>query len=576
MQYRHYPNRPERLTAEFVEARFGELRARVPAAEASATHHEWTGLLRGWNELHSYLQSDLIRLSLRVGADSSDEAAAGEEEAFFRDIIPVIDAHEHELFGTLLKSRHRRSLESFHGAYFFERIERERAFDTPETLRIAQQRDELLNRMDAALAKRRFLLDGRVVTEGEIQSHLRSSDPVERRRAFEAMGNANLSVADEMAGIVTLVVRARHEQARVVGRPNFVELGYAEMGRTGVRPEDMQRLRDAIERHLVPLATEMSREHARRLGTANVGVADLFYEPAITLPRGIAAPVETLLDRMESLFTALSPRLGGHFRQMREWDLVDIESRLGKYPVATCANLFDEGRVKITMSAVGDASDVTTLLHEAGHAFQKFESGAIELIDLQTPTNELAEVHAETMEFLGSRYIDRVLPSEYADTYRSRQLTVPVRSLCAIARFDAFQHWMYEHPDADAPAREAKLMELEDRFSPGIDWTGYERYRRMRSYEAMQFYANPFGLMNYGLARMIALQIARIDATDHERAMEIYLELCRLGGTVSYLEAIERVGLRSPFDESTIIDLAEFLGGGRREREEGGGRRDEG
>jgi M3 family oligoendopeptidase len=553
--YLHCPDRPDVISADYVAQEFAGLLAGVAAAEAAADAEAWSRLLLRWNELSSYVVSEFMRKGMLVDADAADEAAVAEYEKHATEITPAVDEPESQFFDRLLKSRHRPALERRFGRYFFERQERQRSTDTVENLKLHERLDALYLALHKTQSRVAPTIGGRVHTQAEIESLLRSPDRTVRTEAFRAMGEARLAIADEMAEHVTEILRVRHRQALNLGHRNSVVAGYAEMGRTGYDARDMQRLRDAIERHLVPIGARMTIEHARRLGAERLSVVDMFYDPASTLPRGIAAPVDTLLDRADALFAALSPRLSAHFRQLRSWNMIDIETRLGKDPVASCATLHDEGRVRVTMSAVGDASDVMILLHELGHAFQKIESMTIELIDLQTPTSELAEIHSETMQFLGGRFVDRVIPAEHAPRFRSGHWSGTIRSICAIARFDAFQHWLHEHPAAGASARERMLVELEDRFSPGIDWTGFEAYRRTRGYEAAQFYYVPFGLMNYALARMIAMQIAMIDATDHDRAMAIYLELCRLGGTVSYLEAIDRVGLRSPFDEDFIADL---------------------
>jgi hypothetical protein len=59
----------------------------------------------------------------------------------------------------------------------------------------------------------------------------------------------------------------------------------------------------------------------------------------------------------------------------------------------------------------------------------------------------------------------------------------------------------------------------------------------------------------YAIAETGAMQLALIDAEDHERAMEIYLKLCRIGGTMSVLDIFASASLRSPFDPDLMRDL---------------------
>ncbi|MBC8145220.1 MAG: hypothetical protein H7X80_06510, partial [bacterium] len=130
--------------------------------------------------------------------------------------------------------------------------------------------------------------------------------------------------------------------------------------------------------------------------------------------------------------------------------------------------------------------------------------------------------------------------------------------ICAITRTDVYQHWIHRNPESGTADRETKWIELEKRFTPGIDWTGFERYRRTPIYATPQIYHIPFGMVDYALARIVAMQIARIDHDDHERAMGMYIELCRLGGRHSFTDTLQLAGLRSPFDDAVIAEVAEY------------------
>jgi oligoendopeptidase F len=65
----------------------------------------------------------------------------------------------------------------------------------------------------------------------------------------------------------------------------------------------------------------------------------------------------------------------------------------------------------------------------------------------------------------------------------------------------------------------------------------------------------PFYYIDYAIADTGAMQLALIDADNHERAMDAYLTLCRIGGTKSVLEIFAAAGMRSPFDPALMKDL---------------------
>ncbi|MBC8144625.1 MAG: hypothetical protein H7X80_03505, partial [bacterium] len=515
------------LTADLVHETYRSFIDRIASAEAAATADEWMFLIDDWNTFNSFVWSEMSRVGMRAdsGVGTPDDDADSDRISI--EVYPILDDEMQKLFGPLLTSRHRAAVAEHHGNHFFNLLEQKQSTFDDESTR------EAMHTIATAYARRvnavRPIFDGQAVTRGYVESLCRSPDAKQRRDAFIAMNDALLVDLDKNALDVDELIRLQSAQALSLGFPDFVGAAYASMGRTDFGPDDLERFHDSIERHFVPIASRLVRDHANRLGAERLPIADMFYDPAHSLPRGIAGPVDTLVDRMKSLFDALSPALGEHFRRLVDWGTIDIEQRIGKHPGASCATLFDEGRVAVTMNAVGDASDVTVLLHEMGHAFQVLESRDIPLITLRRPGRELAEVHSTAMEFLGARYAEHVLPPQYCDQYRRNLWHTSLRPICAITRTDVYQHWIHRNPESGTADRETKWIELEKRFTPGIDWTGFERYRRTPIYATPQIYRIPFGMVDYALAKIVAMQIARIDHDDHERAMGVYIDLCRLG-----------------------------------------------
>jgi M3 family oligoendopeptidase len=559
MTYLHYTVRPKRLTADFLREEYQSLEARVHAAESAANESRWLELLLDWNALKAYVHGDEARISDRVDVSEPDARAREDEEYWKREIAPIVDALDGSILEPMLASRHRPALETRHGAHLFQRLDARRGALGADMFELQRRENDALHAFASVLNGLRPTLSGIVTTRAELETMSRSPDAATRRRSFEAGHVALAAVYGELAGHLDTIVRARHSQALALGHRSFVPVGYARMGRTGFGPDDVACLRDAVERHLTPLAIRHGRRRAADLGLSRLHAADIAYDPASTLPRGIAAPAESLLDRAGLLFDDLSPRLGRHFRTLREWDLVRYRTSDGRATRGYCTAYPDEGRVGITVDGTTDANDVVVLLHEAGHAFQKLESSSMELVELRMPSGDLAEVHSTTMEYLGARHVERMIPSAHAASFRRQLWLRPLWSICAIARIDAFFHWIYEHPEASPSDRERMLVELEDRFSGPVDWSGFEHLRRVGPYVLAQFYFVPFRMTDYAISRLVAMQVALVDATDHERAMEIYLELCALGGSVGLLEALERVGLESPFEEETIAGIAAHI-----------------
>jgi oligoendopeptidase F len=57
----------------------------------------------------------------------------------------------------------------------------------------------------------------------------------------------------------------------------------------------------------------------------------------------------------------------------------------------------------------------------------------------------------------------------------------------------------------------------------------------------------PFYYIDYTLAQVCAFQYWVMAQENHEKAFESYLELCKLGGSKSFVELIESAQLKNPF-----------------------------
>jgi M3 family oligoendopeptidase len=242
---------------------------------------------------------------------------------------------------------------------------------------------------------------------------------------------------------------------------------------------------------------------------------------------------------------------------MRANSLIDLENRKGKRGGAFCTSFPDTGEVAIFCNSTGQASDVRTLTHEMGHAFQAWESQAIELVELQWPTADAAEIHSMGMEYLSLKHIGEFfVDAEHARRFRKKRWTGAVELICYICVVDEFQHWVYENPSALAAERDAQWDRIWETYIPGLDFTGIEPLRAARWYAQLHIFRLPFYYIDYAIAETGAMQLAAMDAMDPGKALGTYLALCRTGGTKGVLDIFKSAGLRSPFDEGVMEDLA--------------------
>lgn len=554
MTYKHYPNRPGKLTQEFVQTEYKKLTDRIDEANSSETADKWLELYTDWNALNSFVGSETSRINHELNKNMSDEELSDREQYQREEVQPAADRGNAELLKAVLGSKHKQAIAERYGKHLLEVFEVMQEPLAPINIDLRVKVGDLSMQYDKIVSQGEVTVGGEVITLSRTRNLQSSQDRAVRKEAFEAYRNWFLDHRAEIASLYDQMVHVRDEMGRNLGHKNFIPLGYKSMGRTDYGIEEAKKFRENIRKYVVPVQTRLYQARAKRLGLEVLKPWDTGFDPAFTLPGGIA-PVETQIEKAQRIFDKLSPSLAKHFMRMRDEGLIDLENRKGKRAGAYCTSFPDEGRVAILCNSTGDSEDVATLTHEMGHAFQGWESQPIEAIELQWPTSDACEVHSMGMEYLSMRYMTEFFDKELAEKFSRNRWRDGVEIICYIAIVDEFQHWVYENPNASLDERDVAWNKIWDIYKPGIDWSGCEQYKAARWYSQGHIFGMPFYYIDYAIAETGAMQIALMDAIDHDKTVETYIKLCRIGGTMSVLNIFKAVGMRSPFDESLMKEL---------------------
>jgi oligoendopeptidase F len=211
------------------------------------------------------------------------------------------------------------------------------------------------------------------------------------------------------------------------------------------------------------------------------------------------------------------------------------------------------------MNAVGVHDDVSTLVHEAGHAFHAFLAHPHPYVWQRSSGHEAAELASMSMELLAGRYLAR--PEGYysavdAANAQIEHLEDVLYALPHIACVDAFQHWIYTSgKGGDRDARDAAWLEIRQRFEPSVDWSGLAPERVARWLRQSHIFTSPVYYIEYGLAQLGALQVWRDSLRDHPAAVARYKQALALGGTVPLPEMYRTAGVKLVFDAPTMAEL---------------------
>lgn len=380
---------------------------------------------------------------------------------------------------------------------------------------------------------------------------------ISEKNAWLAEGSFYKEHSEELDDIFDKMVKLRTEMAKKLGYDNFVELGYLQMMRNCYTPADIEKFRQAVVKYIVPVADRLYREQAKRTG---FDYPLSFSDAALRFRDGNPKPVgtpEDILNTGKELYHGLSPETSEFIDTMLENELMDVLSKKGKAGGGYCTSFSDYKLPFIFSNFNGTADDVEVITHEAGHAFAYYMARNIFPRSLQSPTLDACEIHSMTMEFFGWRKSDEFFGKDAAK-FRYNHLFGAITFIPYGAMVDHFQHIVYQKPDMTPQQRHDVWAKLLNEYTPWLKLDGSPFYGEGRGWQRqMHIYENPFYYIDYCLAQTAALEFWCLMQKDHNTAWKKYMRLVKKAGTMTFTELVETAGLKSPFDEEALKQVAD-------------------
>lgn len=487
---------------------------------------------------------------IRASIDTNDEYYQAERD-FFDEAMPEFQEMTTAYYRELLASPHRAELEDRLGKQLFDIAELEIKAFSPEVMELLQKENKLASEYAKLTASAQIEFQGSTYTLAQLEPFEENADRQVRRQAVEARFSFFAEHQDQFDRIYDELVKTRHEIAVRLGYRNFVELGYIRMKRVGYDAEMVDAFRRQVRESIVPLASKLMERQARRIGVDQLKYHDERFKfvSGNAEPKG---PPEWIIENGRKMYAELSEETERFFEFMLERNLMDLVAKKGKEAGGYCTYIDDYESPFIFSNFNGTSGDIDVLTHEAGHAFQVFESRSIAVPEYRWPTMEAAEIHSMSMEFFTWPWMERFF-QEDTEKYKFAHLADSLMFIPYGVAVDEFQHLIYENPNWTPEERHAAWRELEKVYLPHRDYDGIDYLEQGGFWQRQRhIYQAPFYYLDYTLAQICAFQFWKRDQEDHAAAWNDYVALCRLGGSRSFLELVEAAGLRSPFAEGTV------------------------
>lgn len=430
----------------------------------------------------------------------------------------------------------------------------------PENVPLQTELTKLSTQYDKICGAMTVEFQGQTYTLPQMSRFLEETDRATRQAAWQAIWERRGQDRERIDEIFQELLTKRHQLAQQTGLNDFRDYIWKDYKRFDYTPEDCAKFADAVEACCLPVVKQLYAKRAEQLGVESLRPWDLGADPQGRRPLRPfdEKNVEQMVTQVHRMFTRISPELADEFSRLKPGRNLDLESRHGKQPGGYQTGLEESHEPFIFMNAAGMQDDVCTLLHEAGHAFHFFAATHQPLVFTRHAPIEFCEVASMTMELLALPHYDLIYTSsEDANRARLQQLERVVTILLWVVTIDSYQHWLYTHPGHSLAERTAAWLQVHQRFSGPVDWSGLEDIREFYWQRQLHLFDVPFYYVEYGIAQLGAMQIWLRAQEDSRQALADYRHSLALGGRRPLPELFETAGTRFDFSEQTLRPLME-------------------
>ena len=391
---------------------------------------------------------------------------------------------------------------------------------------------------------------------------LQSADRSLRESAWTAIVSTYQTNKDKLDTLFNQMIEKRQLIATNTGFKNFRDYAHENMQRFDYTVDQVLEFHDAIEKHVIPLKNKFTLAHAKELNLeSDYRPWDGNAPKPSELELKPFSSAQELLDKTKKIFSLLKPEFAANLKKMEEAQLFDLESRKAKAPGGYNYGLEVTGMPFIFMNAAGIHRDVTTLMHEGGHAMHTFLTANEPLIEYRHTPSEMAETASMSMELMTSPFWGEFYPDEKVlKQARREHLEDVIDTFPWVATVDAFQHWIYTHPNHSVAERDTAFENLMLRFgSSVVNWQGLEKYRKNLWQKQLHIFEVPFYYIEYAIAQIGALQMYRQFTINRDEAINNYCKGLALGSTKTLPEVWNAMGIKFDFSSKMIGELMRFV-----------------
>ncbi|MDP4262707.1 MAG: M3 family oligoendopeptidase [Bacteroidota bacterium] len=517
--------------------------------------------LKDSSELEAAISEDACWRQIKMTCDTENKELEAAFNFFMMEIQPKVQPYADKLNRKLTGSPFTKELDQQKFFTYLRNVKKSIDLFREANIPLQAEMNVEAQRFGMIAGKMTVNVQGQEYTLQQAAKFLEDPDRNLREEVYRKISERRLQDKAELNDLYTSLLRKRHQIALNADFANYRDFRFVELGRFDYAKEDCYQFHEAVKLHVMPLVNQLYEDKKKKLGLDTLRPWDIEAEPAGTEPLHPFKTGEELIQKTIECFNQLRPFFGDCLKKMKSMGHLDLESRKGKAPGGYNCPLAETGAPFIFMNAAGQLDDVTTMVHEGGHAIQSFLTHDEELNGFKEYPTEIAEVASMSMELFSMDHWKVFFDNdEELVRAKEQQLERVITIFPWIATIDKFQHWVYEHPEHTLEQRADNWMKILGEFSsPVIDFSGLDEYRRYGWQRQLHLYEVPFYYIEYGIAQLGAIGLWKQYKQNPEAAINNYITALDLGGTRTLPQLFRAAGLQFNFSSDYISSLMLFV-----------------
>lgn len=517
--------------------------------------------IKNYNELAAIVSENMAWRYIKMTCDTTNTEHRESFNYFVQNIEPNIAPIANQLNIKICNSPYANQITKAGYNIYFRGLKNNINLFREENIPLNTQLQELEQQFGKINGAQNIDYNGEKITMQKASVFLKDLNRTVRQEVYTKIQNRRAQDEEALNNLYTQLIQLRHKVALNTGYTNYRDYKHQALGRFDYTVSDCVNFHEAVKHYAVPLIREHDLIRKQKLQLDDYRPWDTAVDEEGLLPLKPFTSAQELIDKTISCFTKIDSYFGDCIFAMNKMGRLDLESRLGKAPGGYQYPLYETEVPFIFMNSVGLLRDLTTMVHEGGHAIHSFLDASLELVDFKSPPSEVAELASMSMELISMEHWDVFFTNEN-DLKRAKrqQLEGVIDTLPWIATIDKFQHWVYENPNHTIAERFENWLNITTDFgSSVVNYGGLEANLKRKWQVQLHLFEVPFYYIEYGFAQLGAIAVWRNYKNNPKLAIENYKKALALGYTKSIPEIYQTAGIKFDFSNDYIKELMDFV-----------------